>query len=135
MPLEIYKYLLVIIGSIQAIMALLGFFFPHRIFLMWKKWVLNRFFPLHGIVLIFTGLPLTVYNGYLSGIIFIIGLVVVFSGPFILIYPEKLVKLFENSNELFSTKDIKVMIYVDAALRSGASMVFFISCWKTFLTK
>ena len=132
MALEIYKYLLVIFGSVQAIMALLGFCFPYRMFLMWKKWVLNRFFRLHGIILIFTGLPLTVYNGYLSRIIFIIGLVVVFSGPFILIYPEKFISLFENSDELFSKNDIKVMIFLDAFLRSGASVVFFISCWKTF---
>jgi len=127
-----YKYFLIIIGSIQIVIAFLGFFFPYRTFIMWKKWVLNRYFPLHGMVLIIAGLPLTVYNGYLSRIIFIIGLIVVFSGPFILIYPEKLVGLFKKSDELFTNNDIKIMIYLDALLRSGASVIFFISCWKTF---
>lgn len=130
----IYKYFLILIGSIQAIMAFAGFFFPLRIFLMWKKWVQNRFFPLHGIALIFVGLPLTVYNGYLARVIFIIGLIVVFTGPFILIYPEKFIKIFENSDELFNDRDIKAIIFLDAALRSAASGIFFISCWKSFFT-
>ena len=127
-----YKYFLIMLGFIQAVIALAGFVFPQRIFLMWKSWVLNRFFPLHGIILISVGLPLTAYNGYMSRIIFIIGLAVVFTGPFLLIYPEKFVRVFNDSDELFNEKDIKIMIFIDAALRSSASAVFFISCWKTF---
>lgn len=127
-----YKYFLILLGSVQAIIALAGFVFPHRTFLMWKSWVINRFFPLHGIVLISVGLPLTAYNGYLFHIIFVIGLVVVFTGPFILIYPEKIVKIFKDSDELFNEKNIKMMIFIDAILRSAVSIVFFISCWKTF---
>ncbi len=127
-----YKYFFIVIGSVQAIMAFMGFFFPSRTFIMWKRWVLNRFFPVHGLALIFIGLPLTVYSGYLSRLIFIIGLIVVFTGPFILIYPEKFIKIFKDSDELFTKKDIKAMIFFDAVLRAGASIIFFISCRETF---
>jgi hypothetical protein len=127
-----FKYYLLTIGTVQTIMAFMGFFSPFRTFLMWKSWVLNKFFPMHGIALIFIGLPLTVYKGYLSKIIFIIGLTVVFTGPFILIYPEKFKKVFENSDDIFNKTEIKAMIFLDASLRSGAAVIFFISCWKTF---
>ena len=60
-----YKYFLIMIGTTQIIMALIEFIFPLRSFLMWRIWVLNRFFPVHGLALIFIGLPLTVYKGYL----------------------------------------------------------------------
>jgi hypothetical protein len=127
-----FKYYLLTIGTVQTVIALMGFFSPYRTFLMWKTWVLNKFFPMHGIALIFAGLPLTVYKGYLSSLIFVIGLIVVFTGPFIIIYPEKFQKIFENSDEIFNQKEIKTMIFLDAFLRSGAAIIFFISCWKTF---
>lgn len=128
-----YKYLLMIMGITQIIMALTEIFFPLRTFSMWEKWVLNRLFPVHGLGLIFIGLPLTIYKGYLSSIIFYIGLLVVFSGPFILIYPEKIRKVFSNSDDIFKKKDIKIMIYLDAFFRLSVGIIFWISCWKTFL--
>lgn len=129
-----YKYLLIIIGSTQLVMALLGFFFPLRTFNMWRLWILNRFFPLHGFALICIGFPLTVYRGYLSSIIFYIGLFIVLTGPFVIIYPEKIRRAFDNSNDFFKERDIRIMIYLDALFRSGAGLIFLISCWKTFLS-
>lgn len=128
-----FKYFLMVIGTTQITMALLGIFFPLRAFSMWEKWVSFRFFPLHGIALIFIGMPLTVYKGYLSTVIFYIGLLVVFSGPFILIYPEKIRKVFSNSGDMFKSRDIKIMIYVDALFRFSTGIIFLVSCWKTFL--
>jgi len=128
-----FKYYLIIIGSTQVIVALIETFAPYRAFLMWKKWVSGRFFPVHGLMLIFTGLPLTIYKGYLSSIIFYIGLFVVFMGPFILIYPEKIQKVFNDSENVFNSKDIKIMIYFDAFFRLASGIIFLFSCWKTFL--
>lgn len=76
---------------------------------------------------------MTIYKGFLSSIIFFIGLFVVFTGPFILIYPEKIQDAFSNSDTRFKEKDIKIMIYIDALFRLSAGSIFLLSCWKTFL--
>ncbi len=127
-----FKYFLIVIGSAQVVLALIEIFSPPRSFQMWKKWVSVRFFPVHGFVLILTGFPLTFYKGYLSSIIFYIGLLIVFMGPFILIYPEKIRKVFDDSENVFNEKDIKLMIYFDAFFRFSTGIIFLISCWKTF---
>lgn len=127
-----YKYFLLVIGSTQLLMALIEFAFPLRAFEMWRRWVLSWFFPLHGLALIFIGLPLAVYKGYLSSVIFYIGLFIVFTGPFVLIYPEKIRKVFSSSGDMFKDKEIKVMIYMDAGFRICAGAIFLVSCWKTF---
>ncbi len=129
---SVYKYFLLTIGSVQIIMALMEVLSPLRSFLMWKRWVSGSFFPLHGIALIFIGLPMTFYKGYLSSIIFYIGLFIVFTGPFIIIYPEKIRKVFNNSEDVFSDKDVKIMIFFDAFFRLIIGLIFFISCRKTF---
>jgi uncharacterized protein YjeT (DUF2065 family) len=114
-------------------MSLIELISPSRSFLMWGKWVSNRFFPAHGLALIFIGLPLTVYKGYLSSVIFAVGLIVVFTGPFILIYPEKIRKVFNDSGNMFNDKEIRAMIYTDAFFRFATGSVFLASGWKTFL--
>jgi hypothetical protein len=128
----IFKYFLIVAGLSQVFLALMEVLSPYRSFLMWKKWVAGSFFPFHGLALIFTGLPLTFYKGYLSSVIFYIGLFVVLMGPFILIYPEKIRKVFNDSENVFNQRDIKMMIYFDAFFRSAAGIIFLLSCWKTF---
>jgi len=127
-----YKYFLILLGTTQSIIAVAEFISPLRSFLIWRMWILNRFFPIHGVALIFIGLPLTLYNGYLSGVIFFIGLVVVFTGPFILIYPEKIRKALNNSGDTFKDNEIKIIIFLDAFLRICTGFIFMISSWKTF---
>jgi len=127
-----YKYLLAVLGFTQIILSLIEIISPLRAFLMWKIWVSNRLFPLHGLALIFIGLPLTVYKGYLSSIIFCIGMFVVFTGPFILVYPEKIRGIFDESGKSFKEREIKIMIFLDAFFRFSSGVIFLISCWKTF---
>lgn len=127
-----YKYLLMVLGTTQIIISLMEVFSPLKAFNMWRLWVSNSLFPIHGFGLIIVGIPLAVYKGFLSSIIFYIGLFVVFTGPFILIYPEKIRKVFSDSENIFKEKDIKVMIYIDAFIRMSAGAVFLTSCWKTF---
>ena len=129
---SVYKYFLLTIGSVQIIMALMEVISPLRSFLMWKRWVSGSFFPFHGIALIFIGLPMTFFKGYLSSIIFYIGLFIVFTGPFIIIYPEKIRKVFNNSEDVFSDKDVKIMIFLDAFFRLSIGVIFLISFRKTF---
>jgi hypothetical protein len=75
---------------------------PYKSFLTWKEWISCRFFRFHGAALIVIGFPLTIYNGYLSSVIFLIGLVVVFTGPVILIYRKRSAKLSAIHLKLFS---------------------------------
>jgi hypothetical protein len=128
-----YKYLLLILGSIQIIVAIIELLFPQRIFLIWKKFILSRFYPLYGIIMILIGLPLTAYKGYLSLVILFIALFIVFSGAFILFYPEKIRRSFNESEEFFNNKTIKLLIYFEALLRLCIGVIFLIACQKTFL--
>ena len=130
-----YKYLLLILGSIQIILAIIEFLFPQKMFLIWKKFILNRFYPIYGIILILIGLPLTAYKGYLSVVILFIALFIVFSGAFILFYPEKIRKSFNDSEEFFNDKTIRLLIYFEALFRLCAGVILLIACWKTFLIK
>lgn len=114
------------------IISLVEFFFPLRSFLVWKIWIANRYFPVHGLALIFIGLPLTLYKGYLSSVIFIIGLFIVFTGPFILIYPEKIRKAFNDSAGSFDDNQVRGIVFIDAFFRLCAGLIFLVSCWKTF---
>jgi hypothetical protein len=127
-----YKYLLLILGLFQIILAIIELLFPQRIFSIWKKFILSRFYPGYGIILILIGLPLTAYKGYLSLVILFIALFIVFSGAFILFYPEKIRRSFNESEEIFNNKTIKLLIYFEALLRICAGAVFLIACWKTF---
>ena len=129
----VYKYLLLILGAFQVILAIIELLFPQRMFLIWKKFILSKFYPVYGIILILIGLPLTAYNGYLSLVILFIALFIVFSGAFILFYPEKIRKLFNESEELFTNKTIRLLIYCEALFRLCIGVIFLIACQNTFL--
>jgi uncharacterized protein YjeT (DUF2065 family) len=107
---------LVFLGSVE--MAI-----PLRAFGLWKSWAFKRYFFLHGSLLIAAGFPLTIYKGPLSTIIFIIGIFAVLTGPFILIYPEKIRHMFQAMSEEMKDGDIKKMIYIEGSLRIAAGAV------------
>lgn len=127
-----YKVLLVVLGSTQILTASAELLFPLKSFYAWSRWVSFRFFPLHGAALVMIGFPLTIYKGYLSSVIFWIGMLIVLTGPFILVYPEKVRNVFNESNEAFSERERRIMIYMDAVFRGAAGVIFLVSCWKTF---
>jgi len=89
-----FKYFIITLASIQAALGIAELTAPSMMYGFWRKWVSSRFFFIHGMLLIVAGFPLTVYKGEFSGVLFIIGLVIVLSGPFVLIYPEKIKKSF-----------------------------------------
>ncbi|GEM_PF-278047 len=109
---------LLMLGLIEVIM-------PNRIFAVWGKWVSNRYFFLHGLLLICAGLPFTCYGTTVSGIlIFIVGLIVVFTGPFILFYSAKVRELFLLSMNDMDETDIRRLIYIDATVRFAVGFLF-----------
>ena len=107
---------LLMLGLIEVIM-------PNRIFAVWENGS-NRLF-LHGLLLICAGLPFTCYGTTISGIlIFIVGLIVVFTGPFILFYSAKVRELFLLSMNDMDETDIRRLIYVDATVRFAVGFLF-----------
>ena len=125
------NYFIALFGSIQLIISVAEFIFPERSFLAWRIWISSRYFPLHGAALILTGFPLTIYSGYLSSVIFFIGIVVVLTGPFILIYPEKIREAFDYSAGIFEQKNIKKIIRFDSAVRLATGIVLIVSYYKS----
>ncbi len=112
--IEVY---VVAAGSVLIIMAIFEISMPERAFSYYSRYVSFRFFPLHGILLIILGFPMIIYRGHLSTVIFIIGVITVLTGPFIIIYPEKIRNLFQNITEEMTAREIKRFIYADAMLR------------------
>ena len=125
------NFFVLIFGIIQLLISIMEFVFPGRSFRLWNFWISNRFFPVHGAFLIFTGFPLIMYKGYLSSIIFYIGLVVVLSGPFVLIYPEKIREAFSFSSETFQEGSLKKIVRFDALMRFAVGFILLISFYKS----
>lgn len=125
------NYFILFFGIIQIIIAFVEVFMPYKSFLTWKVWISCRYFPLHGAALIAAGLPLTAYNGYLSSIIFFIGIVVVFTGPVILLYPEKIREAFSFSSETLGENGVKKIVRFDALMRLAAGMILLVSFYKS----
>lgn len=114
---------LLLFGAFQVIAGLCEFIIPYKSYYLWKKWVFHRLFPFHGILLIAAGFPFIIYKGFFSVIIFWIGVFMAITGPFLLFYPEKIRNAFITVENDFKTKDIKIMIYVDASLRFAAGII------------
>ena len=115
---------LIIMGAVELVV-------PPRAFGLWKSWVFNRYFFLHGSLLIAGGFPLTIYEGPLSTIIFIFGIIAVLTGPFVLIYPDKIRHMFQAMSEEMKDGDIKKVIYIEGSLRIAAGAV----CVASYLLK
>lgn len=112
--------ILVCIGGVEALV-------PLKAFRLWKKWVSQKLFFLHGLLLIIAGFPLTIYQGRLSTILFIFGLLAVLTGPFVLIYPEKIRQMFLAMAEEIEDHSIKKIVYAEGFLRIAAGVICIIS--------
>lgn len=112
-------------GIFQVFAGLAELIAPFRSFNLWKKWVFSRLFPVHGIILVAAGFPFIMYRNTLSGIIFWIGIFMALSGPFLLIYPEKVRDAFHTAEKEFRPKDLRIMVYIDAVIRFSAGAVVF----------
>jgi hypothetical protein len=116
------------LGIFLITIAAAEFIAPRLMFLVWGKWVRSRWFFLHGLILIIMGFPLTQYdspaNPIIAKIIFGIGLIIVFTGPFVLLYPGNVRKVVTEFSDLMGERGIRRFIYVDAALRLAAGTLF-----------
>ena len=119
-------------GFIQGVIGFVEMIVPYWSYDAWKNWVKNKFFPIHGILLIAAGLPLTIYKGYMSGVLFFIGLFIVFTGPLVLIYPDKIRNAFLTAESEISREGLKRMIYFDSAMRLVFCAILLLSYYRTW---
>ncbi len=128
---EIITQFVFLMGFIMLGFGITEIIMPLRTFALWKRWTAHRFFYLHGLLLIAAGFPLTLYENpdhrFLASTIFVIGLIAVFSGPLLLLYPEKIRNLFRQISEENETRSVKRIIYTDAILRILIGGIFIYS--------
>jgi uncharacterized protein YjeT (DUF2065 family) len=119
--IEIY---VIILGAVQVIIGLVELLAPARAYAFWIAWVSHRYFRFHGLGLIAIGLPLVIYTGRLSAAIFIIGIIMILTGPFLLIYPEKIGVVFNSVSEETGERGQLRLIYGEAILRIAVGALF-----------
>jgi hypothetical protein len=124
-------YYLLTLGIFLACAGTFEICLPLKAFAFWKKWSSSKFFFLHGILLIAAGFPLTIYTGPLSWLIFVMGLLAVLTGPFVLIYPDKFKMMFGAAAEELKDPTIKKMVVAEGAVRiavgTACIAVFFLN--------
>jgi hypothetical protein len=98
-------------------MGALELFLREQSYRFWMRWFNNRFFFLHGIILVALGFPLTFYNGQWSTFVFIVGLFMVVTGPFVIIYPEKIRESFSEISLEMGEEAVKWLVLFDSAVR------------------
>ncbi|TAL39579.1 MAG: hypothetical protein EPN93_01140 [Spirochaetes bacterium] len=118
-------YYILLFGVVLIITGTSEFMMPGRFFAFWKAWVSHRLFFLHGAGLIAVGFPLTCYGSAPMGTFVLgFGLLLVFTGPFILLYANKIRKLFLVTTADMDEAASRHLIYFDAGVRLAVGALF-----------
>jgi len=120
-------YYILSVGVFLIVLGCLESGFPVKAFNTWKMWSSHRLFFFHGIFLIAAGLPITLFDGFLSGLVFVIGCIVVLTGPFILLYPEKINEMFHSVSAEMNEQGIKRIVYFEAVIRILTGVLFIVA--------
>jgi hypothetical protein len=118
---------MLVFGAVLIVTGTVELLIPARMFAFWKAWVGNRFFFLHGAFLIALGLPLTCFsNAPMSTFVFGFGIILVFTGPFILLYANRIRKIFDATTADMDEASLRHLVFFDAGLRLviGAAFVY-----------
>ena len=105
------------LGVFLAVIGLLELMLSSRAFRFWLVWINNPAFPLHGLLLVAGGMPLTMYGGPLSAFVFTMGLFAVFTGPFVLLYPDKIRVAFRQASIEEGEEFQRRLVRIDGFLR------------------
>jgi len=118
---EIY---LLLLGAALAVMGTIELIMSERAFRRWKAWIRHRLFFIHGGLLIILGLPLACLKpASLPTAVFVIGLAFVFTGPFILLYADRLRKVFLSTVDDLDPRSIKGLMLADGLVRIAAGVI------------
>ncbi len=124
---------IMVFGAFLLFMGGIEVLAPLRVLSLWQRWIGHRLFFLHGAVLIATGLPLTCAGGSTTGrIIFYLGLLLVFAGPFILVYADRVRALFLGATSDLDSSAARRLILFDAVLRIVAGLLMVYSSASSF---
>ena len=125
---HILSLYILVLGSALVLISVIEFTAAERVYRLWKAWIFHRLFPLHGFALACGGLPLTFFRDTVSGkIMFCVGLVVVLTGPFIMLFPGRIRALFTLTEQELKEEEepVEGLVYFDAIIK-GISGIFFI---------
>lgn len=123
---DIFPLYLTILMVVLCVYGLVEVIFPAQCITLWHAFVQTRFLPLYGVLLMIGGFPLTQYHQTIPGkILFVFGIVVVFTGPFILLFPGHFRSLFDRVTDESSVSELKRMAYSDAVMRFVAAGLIF----------
>jgi hypothetical protein len=112
--LSLYVFFL---GIILILFSLTEMIIPEKIYALQKRWIQHPLFPVHGFMLMLGAFPLVLFRESLSGKIMMgIGLVIVFTGPFILLFPDKMRSLFMHTDKEIENNRRK-LLFIDATVR------------------
>ena len=123
-----FSWYVLALGTGLVIISAIEFSAADKVFRLWKSWIFHPLFPVHGLLLACGGLPLTFFRDTVSGkIMFCVGLVVVLTGPFIMLFPGRIRTMFTLTEQEFRQEDEPMdgLIYLDAVIK-GACGIFFI---------
>lgn len=115
------------LGAVLTIVGSLELAFPQRAYQFWRNWARHRLFFLYGIILVAMGFPFTIYDGPLSGIIFVFGIITVIMGPFIILYPQKFKEIYENMETELDSASMQRLLRAEALLRAAIGVICLIS--------
>lgn len=121
------------IGALFSLMGALELAIRERSYRFWMRWFAHRLFFIHGILLVSLGFPLTFYNGKWSTFVFIVGLFMVITGPFVIIYPEKIRESFEEISSEMGEDVVKKLVLFDSATRLVIGIIFLYCALTTYL--
>lgn len=109
---------IVVFSGYMSLIAAVEIFLPLKVFTIWHKWVMCRYFRYYGCIAVLAGFPLTQFrSGFFGYSMLFIGGFIVFSGPVIFLYPEKFRELFPKQGETFSSEEKTHLVWADAVLR------------------
>jgi hypothetical protein len=121
----VLSYYILSLGIALIILCVVQILIPEKIYSIWTKWISHRFFRIHGALIIIGGLPLTLFREGVSGkLMFCIEFFVVFMGPFILLFPNKLRDLYIHTEAEIEEKDKNGITYFDAITRGVSGTIF-----------
>jgi len=108
-------YYVLFLGIALLILGLVEFILPKAMLTLWTKIILSKAFWVYGLILIILGFPLTQLTSNIFSVpIFIIGVCMVFFGPFVIIYPDTFRNLFIRSLNELSPNGNLLLLHVDA---------------------
>ncbi len=116
------RYYLVL-GAVLLVLGAADYTVPEKMYSLWKKILSGRAVYAYGLALVLAGFPLTAYHGRLSTLLFIAGLVMVLTGPVIILYPDKVRSMFQEIENVPEGMSVKSLMRTEGTLVTAAGIL------------